>query len=211
MNELRPCVVVLSTYKSSWWTQESPSCTRNEGSSNQPGRLPGLLACLLVCLFVPRSSVKAVVLDQLHHDSWFLPWQIRSWKKELKKESSSGTIIDRAVNWQFNCLPFLFNYLLQLATNKFQPLRSSWFADSLSLFLSIKPASLLIYLLHSSQSSSCCFRFNPWRTVSSCTGWTIPELDRSLDKYFVALILDYEEKKVRDSGLNPAWSLGDNL
>jgi hypothetical protein len=45
-------------------------------------------------------------------------------------------------------------------------------------------------------------------------GWTIPELDRSLDKYFVALIPEEEEEeeeKVRDSGLNPAWSLVDNL
>jgi hypothetical protein len=36
-------------------------------------------------------------------------------------------------------------------------------------------------------------------------GWIIPELDRSLDKYFVALIP--EEEKVRDPGLNPDWSL----
>jgi len=43
-------------------------------------------------------------------------------------------------------------------------------------------------------------------------GWTIPELDRSLDKYFVALIPEEEEEeKVRDPGLNPAWSLVDNL
>jgi hypothetical protein len=46
-------------------------------------------------------------------------------------------------------------------------------------------------------------------------GWTIPELDRSLDKYFVTLIPEEEEEeeeeKVRDSGLNPAWSLVDNL
>jgi hypothetical protein len=42
-------------------------------------------------------------------------------------------------------------------------------------------------------------------------GWTIPELDRSLDKYFGALIPDEEEEKIRDLGLNPAWSLVDNL
>jgi hypothetical protein len=43
-------------------------------------------------------------------------------------------------------------------------------------------------------------------------GWTIPELDRSLDKYFVALIPEEEEEKVCDPGLNQAWSLVvDNL
>jgi hypothetical protein len=92
----------------------SPRAAREmKAASNHPVRLPGLLASL----FVRRSSVKAAVLDQLSHDSWFLPWKIRSWKKKLKKESSSGTMIDRAFNWQLNCLPFLFN-CLQLATNK---------------------------------------------------------------------------------------------
>jgi hypothetical protein len=85
------------------------------------------------------------------------------------------------------------------------------FSLSLSLSLSNQPA-LIIYLLHSSQSSSFWFRFNPSRTVSSCMGWTIPELDRSLDKYFVALIPEEEEEKVCDPGLNQAWSLVvDNL
>ncbi len=117
----------------------SPRAAREmKAASNHPGRLPGSLACL----FVRRSSsVKAVEHAQLRHDSWFLLWQIRSWKKELKKESSSGTIMDRAVNWQLNCLPFLFN-CVQLATNKLPAATFVVFCRfSLSLSLSLSQTS----------------------------------------------------------------------